>query len=169
MDAFTKLTHDQHELDNWSPHAELTGQLSEMLNAPQSKVVFAGEDNKSKLLAAGLLAKRSGKELYRVDLSLVLSKYIGETEKNIARVFTDSKNKNWILFFDEVDALFGKRTEVRDAHDRYANIEVNYLIQAIEEYNGIVILSTNHKTNIDDTFLRRLRFIVEFPFPSKEK
>src|SRR5262249_55044458 len=104
-------------------------------------------------------------DLYKVDLSGVVSKFIGETEKNLARVFDEAETSNAILFFDEADALFGKRTEVSDAHDRYANIETSYLLQKMEDYEGIVILATNLRENMDDAFVRRIRFIVDFPFP----
>jgi SpoVK/Ycf46/Vps4 family AAA+-type ATPase len=107
-------------------------------------------------------------DLYKIDLSAVVSKYIGETEKNLARIFEDAGAGNSILFFDEADALFGKRSEVKDAHDRYANIEVNYLLQRIEEYDGVVVLASNLRQNMDEAFLRRLNLIVEFPFPSAE-
>jgi len=104
-----------------------------------------------------------------VDLSTVVSKYIGETEKNLERLFLKAKNRDWILFFDEADAIFGKRTGVKDAHDRYANQEVSYLLQRIENFNGLVILSSNFKSNIDEAFLRRFNMIVKFPFPSRNE
>ena len=102
-----------------------------------------------------------------MDLSKIVSKYIGETEKNLSAIFQRAKDKEWILFFDEADALFGKRTNVRDTHDRYANQEVSYLLQKIEEHNGLVFLSTNKKKNIDPAFMRRLRYVIDFPFPEK--
>src|SRR5690606_19466901 len=105
-------------------------------------------------------------DLYRIDLSRVVSKYIGETEKNLARVFDAAEEGGAILLFDEADALFGKRTEVKDSHDRYANIEVSYLLQRMEAYRGLAILTTNLKSALDDAFLRRLRFVITFPFPS---
>src|SRR5207244_2491395 len=101
-------------------------------------------------------------------LSQVVSKYIGETEKNLDRIFTAAETSNAILFFDEADALFGKRSEVRDSHDRYANIEISYLLQKMEEYQGISILATNLRQNLDDAFMRRLQAVVEFPFPDEE-
>jgi len=107
-------------------------------------------------------------DLYRIDLSRVVSKYIGETEKNLNRIFTAAENSNGILFFDEADALFGKRSEVRDSHDRYANIEISYLLQQMEEYAGVSILATNLRQNLDEAFVRRLQAIVEFPFPDEE-
>ena len=102
-------------------------------------------------------------------MSQVVSKYIGETEKNLNRIFTAAANSNAILFFDEADALFGKRSEVKDARDRYANIEIGYLLQKMEEYEGIAILTTNLRSNMDDAFVRRLRFIIEFPFPNQQQ
>ncbi|NIV72278.1 MAG: AAA family ATPase, partial [Calditrichae bacterium] len=109
-----------------------------------------------------------GLDLYKIDISAVVSKYIGETEKNLNRIFDEAEHSNAILFFDEADALFGKRSEVKDAHDRYANIEIAYLLQRMEEYEGITILATNLRQNIDEAFTRRIRFIIEFPFPEKE-
>ena len=106
-----------------------------------------------------------GLDLFRIDLATVVSKYIGETEKNLDRVFAAADGSNAILFFDEADALFGKRSEVQDAHDRYANIEVAYLLQQMESYPGAVVLATNFRQNIDEAFLRRLDFVVDFPFP----
>jgi SpoVK/Ycf46/Vps4 family AAA+-type ATPase len=114
----------------------------------------------SQLIAAGL-----GVDVYRVDTARVVSKYIGETEKNLERVFDAAEGSGAVLLFDEADALFGKRTDVRDSHDRYANIEVSYLLKRMEDHDGPVILSTNLKQNIDAAFLRRLRYIVDFPFP----
>jgi SpoVK/Ycf46/Vps4 family AAA+-type ATPase len=117
-------------------------------------------------MAAGVLARSLGVDIYRIDLSGVVSKYIGETEKNLNRVFEEAQGANAILFFDEADALFGKRTEVQDAHDRYANIETSYLLQKMETYAGVAILATNFAQNIDEAFTRRLHFRVEFPFPT---
>jgi SpoVK/Ycf46/Vps4 family AAA+-type ATPase len=116
-------------------------------------------------MAARMLANELGLEIYRIDLAGIVSKYIGETEKNLDRVFDAAEDSNAILFFDEADALFGKRTEVRDSHDRYANIEVAYLLQKMEGYPGAVVLATNFRKNLDDAFLRRLDFLVDFPFP----
>jgi SpoVK/Ycf46/Vps4 family AAA+-type ATPase len=111
------------------------------------------------------LGKHTGKDVYRIDLSRVVSKYIGETEKNLSRLFDKAENKNWVLFFDEADALFGKRTDIRDAHDKYANQEVAYLLQRVESYNGLVILATNQRGNIDDAFVRRFQSMIHFPMP----
>ena len=132
------------------------------------KVLFAGESGTGKTMAAQVLAAELGLDLFRVDLATVVSKYIGETEKNLERIFTAADGSNAILFFDEADALFGKRSEVSDSHDRYANIEVAYLLQRMEAYPGAVILATNFKRNIDDAFVRRLDFVVDFPFPEAE-
>jgi AAA+ superfamily predicted ATPase len=128
-------------------------------------VLFAGPSGTGKTMAAEIIAGDLGLEMYKIDLSSVVSKYIGETEKNLARVFAEAETSNAILFFDEADALFGKRSEVRDAHDRYANIEIGYLLQRMDEYEGVVILSTNLRKNMDDAFARRMQFVVEFPFP----
>ena len=122
-----------------------------------------------KTLTATLLGNETGKPVFRIDLSMVISKYIGETEKNLSNLFDKAQNKNWILFFDEADALFGKRTSVKDAHDRYANQEVAYLLQRIEDYPGLTILASNFKSNIDDAFLRRFNAIIYFPMPQYEE
>jgi hypothetical protein len=127
--------------------------------------LFAGESGTGKTMAAEVLANELHLDLYRIDLSSVVSKYIGETERNLRRVFDTAEDSGAILLFDEADALFGKRSEVRDSHDRYANIEVSYLLQRMEAYRGLAILTTNMKTAIDAAFLRRLRFVVQFPFP----
>ncbi|MBI2767716.1 MAG: ATP-binding protein [Chloroflexi bacterium] len=127
--------------------------------------LFAGPSGTGKTMAAEVLANDVGRELYRVDLSTVVSKYVGETEKNLRRVFDAAEDAGVILLFDEADALFGKRSEVRDSHDRYANIEVSYLLQRMESFAGLAILTTNMKQALDPAFLRRLRFVVQFPFP----
>ena len=128
-------------------------------------VLFSGSSGTGKTMAAQILARELSLDLYKIDLSSVVSKYIGETEKNLSRIFRDAQASNAILFFDEADALFGKRSEVKDAHDRYANIEVAYLLQKMEEYEGIVILATNLSGNLDDAFARRMHHVVEFPMP----
>jgi SpoVK/Ycf46/Vps4 family AAA+-type ATPase len=128
--------------------------------------LFAGPSGTGKTMAAEVIANYLRLDLYRVDLSRVVSKYIGETEKNLRQVFDAAEQSGAILFFDEADALFGKRSEVRDSHDRYANIEINYLLQRMEDYRGLAILATNMKSLLDQAFLRRLRFLVDFPFPS---
>jgi hypothetical protein len=128
-------------------------------------VLFAGESGTGKTMAAEVIANALGLSLYRIDLSAVVDKYIGETEKNLRRLFDAAEEGGCILLFDEADALFGKRSEVKDSHDRYSNIEVNYLLQRMEGFGGLAILATNMKTALDGAFLRRLRFIVKFPFP----
>jgi SpoVK/Ycf46/Vps4 family AAA+-type ATPase len=130
--------------------------------------LFSGPSGTGKTMAAEILANHLMLDLYRVDLAGVVSKYIGETEKNLRRVFEAAEQSGAILFFDEADALFGKRTEVKDSHDRYANIEVNYLLQRMEDYRGLAVLATNMKSVLDNAFLRRLRFLVEFPFPDAD-
>ena len=127
--------------------------------------LFAGDSGTGKTMAAEVIAAELRLNLYRIDLSAVVSKYIGETEKNLRRLFDSAENGGAILFFDEADALFGKRSEVKDSHDRYANIEINYLLQRMEAYRGLAILATNMKSALDPAFMRRLRFIVTFPFP----
>jgi SpoVK/Ycf46/Vps4 family AAA+-type ATPase len=131
-------------------------------------VMFYGPSGTGKTMAAGVLARELALDLYKIDLSTVVSKYIGETEKQLSRIFHQAQSSNAVLFFDEADALFGKRTEVKDAHDHYANVEVAYLLQKMEEYEGIVILATNYRKNMDDAFTRRMHHIVEFPFPDPE-
>jgi SpoVK/Ycf46/Vps4 family AAA+-type ATPase len=128
--------------------------------------LFSGPSGTGKTMAAEVVAKDLELELYRIDLSAVISKYIGETEKNLAKVFQEAERASAVLFFDEADALFGKRSDVKDAHDRYANIEISYLLQRMEEHEGVVVLATNLRKNMDEAFLRRLQFTVEFPFPS---
>ncbi len=127
--------------------------------------LFAGASGTGKTLAAEVVARDLDLDLYRIDLSAVVSKYIGETEKNLARVFDAAEEGGAFLLFDEADALFGKRSEVKDSHDRYANIEIGYLLQRMEAYQGLAVLTTNLKSTMDKAFQRRLRFIVSFPFP----
>jgi SpoVK/Ycf46/Vps4 family AAA+-type ATPase len=131
--------------------------------------LFAGPSGTGKTLAAEVLARELGLDLYRIDLSAVVSKYIGETEKNLRQVFDAAETGGGVLLFDEADALFGKRAEVKDSHDRYANIEVGYLLQRMESFEGLAILTTNIKAALDKAFQRRLRFIVDFPFPNAEQ
>jgi SpoVK/Ycf46/Vps4 family AAA+-type ATPase len=130
--------------------------------------LFSGPSGTGKTMAAEVLARHLDLDLFRIDLSGVVSKYIGETEKNLRRVFDAAEQSGALLFFDEADALFGKRSEVKDSHDRYANIEINYLLQRMEDYRGLAILATNMKSHLDAAFLRRLRFIVDIPFPDAE-
>ena len=127
--------------------------------------LFTGISGTGKTMAAEVLANELRLDLYHIDLSQVVSKYIGETEKNLRRVFDAAEEGGAILLFDEADALFGKRSELKDSHDRYANIEVSYLLQRMESYRGLAILTTNMKKALDTAFLRRIRFMVQFPFP----
>jgi hypothetical protein len=130
-------------------------------------VLFAGPSGTGKTMAAEIIASALGLDLYKIDLSTVISKYIGDTEKHLAQIFNEAQSSNSILFFDEADAVFGKRSEVSDAHDRFANIQVSFLLQRMEEYDGVVILTTNLRKNMDEAFVRRMHFIVEFPFPQE--
>ena len=132
---------------------------------PGYRSLFFGPPGTGKTFTAALLGKHTGYEVYRIDLSLIISKYIGETEKNLTKIFDRAEHKRWILFFDEADALFGKRTQVKDSHDRYANQEVSFLLQRVEDYSGLVILATNLKSNIDEAFARRFQSIIDFPMP----
>lgn len=150
------LQHGQTLLDHYGMGKRLK---------PGFRALFHGPPGTGKTLTAGLLGKYTGRDVYKIDLSMVVSKFIGETEKNLSNLFDRAENKDWILFFDEADALFGKRTSVRDAHDKYANQEVSYLLQRVESYNGLVILATNFKSNIDDAFIRRFQSIIHFPMP----
>lgn len=127
--------------------------------------LFAGPPGTGKTMAAEIIADALDLELYKIDLSAIISKYIGDTEKNLSRIFDEAETSNAILFFDEADALFSKRSEVKDSHDKHANVETSYLLQRIEAYQGIVILATNFKRNLDEAFVRRLHFIIDFPFP----
>lgn len=155
------------EIRNWLLHGRTLLQDWGMARKlrPGYTSLFYGPPGTGKTLSACLLGKLCGCEVYRIDLSMVVSKYIGETEKNLARVFDQAEHRGWILFFDEADALFGKRTRVEDAHDRFANQEVSFLLQRIEEFDGIVILASNLKHNIDEAFLRRFQSVVHFPLP----
>ncbi|MEG4304911.1 ATP-binding protein [Microcoleus sp. D3_18a_C4] len=132
-------------------------------------VMFSGTPGTGKTMSAEIIARELHLDLYKIDLSQVVSKYIGETEKNLNLIFAAATNANAILLFDEADALFGKRSEVKDARDRYANLEISYLLQKMEEYEGLAILTTNLRNNMDDAFVRRLRFIVDFPFPNEKQ
>ena len=155
------------ELLVWLKHGETLMQDWGMKRfiKPGYRALFHGAPGTGKTLTAALMGKITERDVYRIDLSMIISKFIGETEKNLANLFDRAENKDWILFFDEADALFGKRTGVRDAHDRYANQEVSYLLQRVETYNGLVILASNFKTNIDDAFIRRFQSIIHFPIP----
>ncbi|MCP4995606.1 MAG: ATP-binding protein, partial [Gammaproteobacteria bacterium] len=131
--------------------------------------LFTGESGTGKTMASEALANELQLDLYRIDLSQVVNKYIGETEKNLSRLFEEAEKGGAILLFDEADALFGKRSDVKDSHDRYSNIEVSYLLQRMESYHGLAILTTNMKSALDKAFLRRIRFVVQFPFPDTEQ
>ena len=152
----TWLEYGERILDEW----DLRGRVKNGY-----RVLFYGPPGTGKTLTASLLGKTYGRDVYRVDLSLVVSKYIGETEKNLSKVFDQAENKGWILFFDEADALFGKLTGIKDSHDRYANQEVAFLLQRVEDYGGLVILSTNQKSNMDEAFTRRFQNVVQFQMP----
>ncbi len=148
-------------LEEWGLGRKLTSSLG-------VSALFTGPPGTGKTLAAQIIANELGIDLYRIDLSTIVSKYIGETEKNLEQIFNEAQTSNAILFFDEADAIFGKRSEVKDAHDRYANIEVGYLLQRMEAYDGVAILATNLRANLDEAFTRRLQFIINFPFPEEE-
>lgn len=163
-----ELTKKQlRELETWLAHHQtlMVDWGMERRLKPGYRALFYGPPGTGKTLAASLLGKYTGRDVFRVDLSTVVSKFIGETEKNMANLFDKAENKDWILFFDEADSLFGKRTNVRDAHDKYANQEVSYLLQRVEGYRGMVILATNFKANIDEAFIRRFQSVVNFPMP----
>jgi hypothetical protein len=149
-------------LDTWGFDKKLSG-------GKGLSLLFAGPPGTGKTMAAGVMASELGLDLYSIDLSNVVNKYIGETEKQLAKIFDEAERSNAILFFDEADALFGKRTEVKDAHDRYANIETSYLLQRMETYEGVAILATNLSQNMDEAFVRRIHFIVDFTLPDERE
>lgn len=159
------------EMETWIEHGntllkdwKMSGKIRHGFRA-----LFYGKRGTGKTATASLLGKTTGREVYRIDLSMVVSKYIGETEKNLAKVFQQAEGKGWILFFDEADALFGKRSETKSSDDRYANQVVAYLLQRIESFDGVVILATNFKNNIDEAFTRRFEAIIEFAMPNAEE
>ena len=158
------------EISTWIQHGETLmnewGMASKL--RPGYRSLFHGPPGTGKTMTACLLGKSTGRDVYKIELSQVVSKYIGETEKNLARVFDQAQHKGWILFFDEADALFGKRSQTKDAHDRYANQEISYLLQRIETFDGIAILSSNFKENMDTAFTRRFESIIYFPIPRPE-
>lgn len=165
-------TFDQiKELEDWVNHQSVLMNEWEMRKKlkPGYRALFYGPPGTGKTMTATLLGKYTNKPVFRIDLSMIISKYIGETEKNLASLFDKAQNKDWILFFDEADSIFGKRTKVRDAHDKYANQEVSYLLQRIENYNGLTILASNFKSNIDDAFMRRFHSVIYFPLPQPEE
>ena len=153
-------------LVNWYKYRESPNNLFAKKVGRSYRAVFYGSPDATKKIAAALVGKSLGQMVYEVDLSTIVSKYIGETEKNLENLFATAENKNWVLFFDEADALFGKRTDVKDSHDRFANLEVAYLMQRIEDYNGMVILASNTKSNIDPAFIRRFHAVIYFPSSS---
>lgn len=155
------------EMIDWLKYHE---ELAAILNGRKRGycALFYGPSGTGKTFTAEILGNELKRDVYKIDLSMVVSKYIGETEKNLELLFSRAEDSGWILFFDEADALFGKRTSVRDAHDKYANQEVSYLLQRIEEYNGLVILATNMKNNIDDAFARRIKTLIKFSIPDEE-
>src|SRR6476620_1260529 len=159
------------EIEHWVSHNDTLLHEWDMGRRlkPGYRALFHGPPGTGKTLTATLLGKQTDRDVFRIDLSRVVSKYIGETEKNLSRLFDKAENKDWILFFDEADALFGKRTDIRDAHDKYANQEAAYLLQRIETYGGLVILATNQRGNIDDAFLRRFQAAIQFPMPRAEE
>ena len=140
-------------------------EIRRLIQERAGAALFHGPRGTGKKMAAERIAKELGVELMRVDLSSVVSKYIGETEKNLRRIFEAAEKNGAILLFDEADAVFGKRSEVKDSHDRYANVAVDYLLQMMEEHPGVAILATNMKHNLEPAFLRRLRFVIDFPRP----
>ena len=143
--------------------------LAKLFDAAKQKqsinALFYGPAGTGKTLAATLLGKELGTDVVRIDLAGLVSQYIGETEKNLRELFSRAETKNWVLVFDEADLLFGKRTSVKDSHDRYSNLVPSYLMQRINEYNGIVVCESNKKSNIDDSFVRRLQYVIHFPIP----
>jgi len=157
----SQVQHRARVYETWGFGAKLT-------RGRGISVLFAGASGMGKTMAAEIIAHELRLDLFSIDLSGVINKYVGETEKNLRRIFDAAERSGSILFFDEADSLFGSRTEVRDSHDRYANIEVNYLLQRMETYSGLAILATNRKQALDTAFLRRLRFVVDFPFPDFE-
>ena len=154
------IAHGQTLMQDWRMAAKLR---------PGYRSLFYGPPGTGKTMTACLLGKSTGRDVYRVDLSMVVSKFIGETEKNLAAVFNQAEGRNWILLFDEADALFGKRSETRDAHDRYANQEIAFLLQRVESFDGIAILASNLRDNIDDAFARRFESVIYFPLPRPEE
>lgn len=169
LPAYTML--QLFEIETWLKYHKILMNewgMSKKLK-PGYKTLFHGTPGTGKTLTAALLGQKTGTDVFRIDLSKIISKYIGETEKNLAKIFDRAESKNWILFFDEADALFGKRTNINDAHDRYANQEVSYLLQRIEDYDGLVILASNFKSNLDDAFMRRFQSMIHFPIPKTEE
>ncbi len=159
-DILTWIEHGDTLMDDWGLNTKIKRGY---------RAMFYGPPGTGKTLTACLIGKSLGLDVYRIDLSMVVSKYIGETEKNLANVFDQAENKNWILFFDEADALFGKRTATNSSNDRHANQEVAYLLQRIEDFNGMVVLASNLKGNLDEAFSRRFQSMIYFPVPDNEQ
>jgi len=159
------------EIETWLQHGETLlvdwGMAPKL--RPGYRSLFYGPPGTGKTMTACLLGKSTGRDVYKVDLSLIVSKYIGETEKNLAKVFDQAQHKGWILFFDEADALFGQRSETKDAHDRYANQEVSFLLQRVESFDGVAILASNRRENLDEAFARRFESVIYFPMPRPEE
>ena len=165
-----QVTTELEEINTWISSGKIIVEdwgLSRILKAGY-RSLFYGPPGTGKTLAVTLLGKKNNMDVYRIDLSMIVSKYIGETEKNLAKVFDLAENRNWILFFDEADALFGKRTSTNTSNDRHANQEVAYLLQRIEDFPGMVILATNLRSNIDEAFSRRFQSVIYFPMPTEE-
>lgn len=165
-----QVTTELEEINTWISSGQIIMKdwgLSRILKAGY-RSLFYGPPGTGKTLAATLLGKKNNMDVYRIDLSMIVSKYIGETEKNLARVFDLAENRNWILFFDEADALFGKRTSTNTSNDRHANQEVAYLLQRIEDFPGMIILATNLRSNIDEAFSRRFQSVIYFPMPTED-
>ena len=159
------------EIKNWVEYQQVLMQDWDMQKKlkPGFRALFYGAPGTGKTLTASLLGKYTDRSVFRVDLSTVVSKYIGETEKNLAALFDKASNRDWILFFDEADALFGKRTDIKDSHDRFANQEISFLLQKVEEFSGLVILASNFKANMDDAFLRRFNTVIQFSYPDSNE
>jgi len=160
-----------HEIEKWIKYSDSLLENSGLRNKikPGHRALFYGPPGTGKTITAALLGKYNDKDVYSIDLSLVVSKYIGETEKNLATLFDKAENGDWILFFDEADALFGKRTNISDANDRYANQATSYLMQRMELYKGLIILATSAKDSIDEKFIRRLNTVIYFPDTNSEE
>jgi AAA+ superfamily predicted ATPase len=167
----TKTASQVTDIKVWLEHndAVLRDWGMEKMVKPGCRALFYGPPGTGKTLTASLLGKQFHRDVYRIDLSQVVSKYIGETEKNLEKIFSKAEHKDWILFFDEADALFGKRSGVQNAHDRYANQEVSYLLQRVEDFPGLIILASNFRSNLDAAFIRRFNYVIHFPMPDPEE
>ena len=172
MNTLLKHIVTEHSWDNLHLGKETTSELKGIADQIQTGkrgvALFVGPPGTGKTLASGVLASAQGLDLFRVDLALLVSKYIGETEKNLAGLFEQTNEPGGILLFDEADALFGKRSEVKDAHDRFANVDVSFLLERIEDFPGVVILTSNLRSNFDDAFLRQMAWVIEFTKPEPQ-